>query len=111
MKFKLTNIRINDNEMIAFYEFADGTQATNKFTYPTDLEVMNKWGEERALYLEKRAIEIKEMELIINTSPEIIEQLVEEEVLKSRDLNELIAEKIAKRIELETKIVPFKEVK
>ena len=104
MTFKLTNIRIEDNTMIAFYEFENNTSATNRFPYPTEVHEIEAWGTARAEWLTQRDKDLEEFRLLAMSNPEAINILVEEEVAKSMSLDELIATKVSERIALETAV-------
>ncbi len=60
---KILNTRIENNEMIVFYEFYNGEVNTNKFPLfsPTlGLDITN-WGTDREQWFKDREVQIQEM--------------------------------------------------
>jgi hypothetical protein len=54
----ITNIRIEDDKMIAFYEFPNGSPCTQKFPFPTDMDLIIQWGEDKQLWFNQREQEM-----------------------------------------------------
>ena len=61
MTFKITNIRVEDTQMIAFYEFSNGESVTNRFPLTSTFAELKAWGDEKLAWFEQRELAIEEL--------------------------------------------------
>jgi hypothetical protein len=95
---RIKNIRIENDEMIAFYEFSNGSPCTQRFPFPTEMSVITKWGEDKKAWFDQRNIDMAktEEELIIIREKAIMEDLIRLRVEQDFMLNNIpIEEKVA----------------
>lgn len=91
---KITNIRIENDEMIAFYEFANGSPCTQRFPFPTEMSVVKKWGEDKKAWFDQREIDVAKTEEEMSI---LREKAVMEEVIRARIEEELSAQIIKQK--------------
>lgn len=61
MTFKITNIRVEEARLVAFYEFENGEVNSNAFPMTASVADMRAWGEARAEWFVQREAEIELM--------------------------------------------------
>ena len=62
MKYEIKNTRIENNELIVFYEFGNKEVNTNKFKKTAKVSDIIDWAEKRGKWFDDRDNEIKKLE-------------------------------------------------
>lgn len=101
---KVANVRFEKDSLVAFYEFENGDVETKRFPLDSDFKAVQAFGEERVIARKRLQVEREELETLAKADPVVVEEIITAEVAKSRSLEELIAEKVAVKIETEVSL-------
>ena len=54
MRHKIKNIKVEGDKMVVFYLFENGEMISNWFPFPTEFNIIQKWGMNKATWFDER---------------------------------------------------------
>lgn len=80
--YKITNIvpRLENNDMIVYYEFSNGNVFSNIVPITTPVDEIMKWGTDKCTWFDERDVMIEEIQKQLLEQPvvEVVEEVITE---------------------------------